>query len=112
MRDRGGSLPPHNCLTVPLQSLLVDRFGQEVSGLFRSVDVVDGDIPSSHVIAEVVQTNVQVLGSWPVLVGAGDLQSTGVLFKYTAVNFRICRVHFEAIALHLFEEFYHRDVLS
>ena len=55
-----------------LQGLLVNRFGQEFGGLFRSVNVVDGDLPSSHVIAELVQTNVQVLGSWPVLVGAGS----------------------------------------
>ena len=64
---------------MPLQGLLVDRFGQEVGRLFRSVDVVDGDLPSSHVIAEVVQTNVQVLGSRPVLVGEGDFQSTSVV---------------------------------
>ena len=83
-------LPTHHRLTVPLQDLLVDRFGQEVGGLFRRVDVVDGDLPSSHVIAEVVQTNVQVLGSWPVLVVAGDSQSTSVVFKYTAVDFRFC----------------------
>ena len=88
---------------VPLQDILVDRFGQEVGKLFRSVDLVDGDLPSSHVIAEVVQTNVQVLDSWPVLVGAGDFQSTSVVFKYTAVKFRIHQVHFEAVALHLFE---------
>ena len=85
-----------------LQGLLADRFGQEVNELFRSVDVVDGDLPSSHVIPELVQTNVQVLCYWPVLVGAGDFQSTSVVFKYTAVNFSILRVHFEAIALHLF----------
>ena len=97
---------------MPLQGLLVDIFGQEVGGLFRSVDVVDGDIPSSHVIAEVVQTNVQALGSRPVLVGVGNFQSTSVVFKHTAVNFRINRFHFEAVALHLFEEFYHRDSLS
>ena len=59
-----------------------------------------------------VQTNFQVLGSRPVLVGAADFQSTSVVFKYTALNFRILRVHFEAVALHLFEEFYHRDSLS
>ena len=97
---------------MPLQCLLVDRFGQEVGGLFRSVDVVDGDVPSSHVITEVVQTNVQMLGSRPVLVGAGNFQSTSVVFKYTAANFRIRQVHFEAVALYLFEEFYHRDSLS
>ena len=97
---------------MPLQGLLVDRFGQEVDGLFRSVDVLGGDLPLSHLIAEVVQTNVQVLGSWHVLVGAGDFQSTSVVFKYTAVNFRIRRVHFEAVALHLFEDFYHGDSLS
>ena len=95
-----------------LQDILVDRFNQEVSGLFRSVDVNDGYLPSSHVIAEVVQTNVQVLGSPPVLVGAGDFQSTSVVFKYTAVDFRFCRVHFEAVVLHLLEEFYHRDSFS
>ena len=72
---------------VPLQGLLVDRFGQEVGGLFRSVNVVDGDLPSSHVIMEMVQTNFQVLGSRPVLVGAGNFQSTSVVFKYTAVIF-------------------------
>ena len=55
---------------MPLQGLLVDIFGQEVGGLFRSVDVVDGYFPSSHIIAEVVQINVHVLGSRPVLVGA------------------------------------------
>ena len=97
---------------VPLQGLLVDHFGQKVGGLFRSDDVVDGDLPSSHVIAKVVQTNVQVLGSRTLLVGAGNFQSTSVVFKYTAVSFRIRRVHFEAVALHLFEEFYHRDILS
>ena len=96
---------------MPLQGLLVDRFGQEVGGLFRSVNVVDGDLPSSHVIAEVVQKNVLVLGSRPVLVGAGNFQSTSVVFKYTGVNFWICRVHFEAVALHIFEELYHRDSL-
>ena len=80
--------------------------------MFWSVDVVDGDLPSSHVIAEVVQTNVQVFGSRPVLVGAGDFQSTSVVFKYNAVNFWIRRVHFEAIALHLFEVIYHRDSIS
>ena len=82
---------------VPLQGFLVDRFGQEVGGLFRSVDVVDGDLPSSQVITEVVQTNVQVLGSRPVLVGAGNFQITSVIFKYTAVNFGIRRVHFGAV---------------
>ena len=56
MRGWGGSLPTHHCLTVPLQGLLVDRFGQEVGRLFRSVDVVDGDLPLSHVIVEVVQS--------------------------------------------------------
>ena len=97
---------------MPLQGLLVDRFGQEVGGLFCSVDVVDGDLSSSHIIVELVQTNVQVLGSWPVLVSAGDFQSTCVVLKYTAVNSQIRQVHFEAVALHLFEEFYHRDSLS
>ena len=105
-------LPTHHCLTVPLQGLLVDCFVQEVGELFCSVDVVDGDLPSSHVIAEVVQTNVQVLGSRPVLVGAGNFQSTSVVLKYTAVNFWIRRVHFEAVGLHLFEDFYHMYSLS
>ena len=112
MMDWGGSLPTHHCLKVPLQGLLVDCFGQEVGGLFRSFNVVDGDLPSSHVIKKVVQTNVQVIGSWPVLVGAGAFQSTLVVLKYTAVNFRIGQVHFDAIALHLFEEFYNRDSIS
>jgi hypothetical protein len=59
--DKMMSLPSHNRLTQSQQSFFIDWFGKDVRWLIFRIDLVDRYFRSYHVVAEVVQFDVEVL---------------------------------------------------
>jgi hypothetical protein len=103
-----GRSPTKYSTSVLLQGLFVQRFREEIGGLIMSTYGMYAYFLSLNVVAEVVESDVQVLRPWPILVYFSHLQCPAIVFEYVAMYPRLWRVYRETSSLHFFQELHDR----
>ena len=93
-------------------SFLVERFGQHISRLFFRIYLVDRNLFGIiDITSEMVESDVQVLGSRSKFWNLRNLKCTAVVFENAAVYLGLAHRHWETSRLHLLYQVHYRKCI-
>jgi hypothetical protein len=76
-----GCSPTHDEDSTSIQDRSGNRLGQRVGELVVGGNGVDADLTASQVVTEMMQLDIEVLGSWPDLGEGSNLECSAVVFE-------------------------------
>ena len=101
--------PTHDGVMVLAEDGLGQWLGEHVGWLISGADGMQSDFSTVDVVPEVMELNVDVLGSWAHLGDLSDFECTAVVLEDTAMDGRLGGDHFESLALELLDQLHDWD---
>ena len=110
--SRSKELPPADGTSVLAEYFHGQLFRQHVGSLLVGRDFLDGDLAGADVFAEVVVTDIDVLGSRSHLRAANELDCAAVILEDGAVHLCRCRRCHHASFGNLIDDSHERNRLA
>jgi len=101
--------PTHDGVTMLAEDWLSQWLGEHVSWLISGADGMQGDFSAVDVVPEVMELDVDVLGSWAHLWNFGNFEGAAVIFKDATVNCWLGGDYVVALALELLDKLHDRN---
>lgn len=94
--------PTHDGSTVLVEDQFTQQLGEHVCWLIVGVDGMQHDFALLNIVPEMVELDIDVLGTWSHLWDLGDFEGTVVVLKDLAVDHQLGGDHAKTLSLELF----------